>query len=72
MATTAPPGAESQALPMPPRGSRIMGLRAPAIRQNRWMAVATVMPGKQTTLFASDDIATKRKMEVDVTATEIH
>jgi hypothetical protein len=68
-------GDGEQPLRTPPPGARtnmmMASMRAPSIRQNRWMAVATVTPGKQTTLFASDDIATKRKMEVDVTATEV-
>ena len=68
-------GDGEQPLRTPPPGTRtnmmMASMRAPAIRQNRWMAVATVTPGKQTTLFASDDIATKRKMEVDITAIEI-
>ena len=72
-----PPQAEMGEPPLrtPPPGARtnmmMTSIRTPVIRQNRWMAVATVTPGKQTTLFASDDIATKRKMEVDITATEI-
>ena len=68
-------GDGEQPLRTPPPGARtnmmMASMRAPAIRQNRWMAVATVTPGKQVTLFASDDIATKRKMEVDITAIEI-
>jgi uncharacterized protein (DUF305 family) len=72
MAAPAPPRGEPQGMPMPPLGTRLLSLHTPAIRQNRWMAVATVTPGKQITLFASDDVPTKRKMEVDMTATEIH
>jgi len=70
-----PQPGDVEPLHTPPPGTRtnmmMASMRAPAIRQNRWMAVATVTPGKQVTLFASDDIATKRKMEVDITATEI-
>ena len=59
----------------PPPGARtnimIASMRAPVIRQNRWSAVASVSLGKPTTLFSSDDIASKRRMEVELTATEI-
>jgi hypothetical protein len=44
---------------------------APVIRQNRWSATAVVPLGKPLTLFSSDDITSKRRMEVEMTATEI-
>jgi len=70
-----PIGKGEQSMRIPPPGARtnmlMSSMMAPIIRQNRWAAVATVAPGKPTTLFASDDIASKRKTEVELTATEI-
>jgi len=70
-----PQAGMGEPLRSPPPGTRtnmmMASMRAPIIRQNRWMAVATVAPGKPITLFSSDDIASKRKTEVELTATEI-
>jgi hypothetical protein len=72
-----PPAAKGeQPLRTPPPGTRtnmmmMSSMRAPVIRQNKWSAVATVPLGKPTTLFASDDIASKKRMEVELTATEV-
>lgn len=43
----------------------------PVIRQNRWGALATVDVGKPTLLFSSDDLNSKRKMQLELTATLI-
>lgn len=43
----------------------------PLIRQNRWAALATVDVGKPTLLFSSDDLNSKRKMQLELTATLI-
>lgn len=42
---------------------------APVIRQNRWNATVIVPVGKATTLFSSDDLNSKRKMQLELTAT---
>lgn len=69
------PGMGEQPMRTPPPGARtnmmIASIRPPVIRQNRWTAVATVAPGKPTTLFASDDVTSKKRMEIEMTATEI-
>lgn len=43
----------------------------PVVRQNRWNSVALVAIGKATTLFSSDDLNTKRKLQLELTATPI-
>lgn len=42
---------------------------APIVRQNKWRAMATAEVGKPITLFSSDDLNSKRKMQVELTAT---
>ncbi|HVJ08572.1 MAG TPA: hypothetical protein VM554_09315 [Acidisarcina sp.] len=44
----------------------------PVIRQNRWEAMTVVPLGKTTTIFSSDDISSRQKMQVELTVTEIH
>ena len=41
------------------------------VRQNKWVAAVTVPFGKATTLFSSDDQNSKRKMQLEVTATSV-
>ena len=41
----------------------------PLIRQNRWSSVSVIEPAKPTTLFSSDDLNSKRKLQVELTAT---
>ena len=43
----------------------------PVVRQNRWNAVAVIAIAKATTLFSSDDLNTKRKLQLELTATPI-
>ena len=43
----------------------------PVIRQNRWNAVAGIAIAKATTLFSSDDLNTKRKLQLELTATPV-
>lgn len=44
---------------------------APVVRQNRWTSVATIEPAKPTTLFSSDDLNSKRKLQLELTATPV-
>ncbi len=44
---------------------------APIIRQNRWNSDAIVPLGKATTLCSFDGVATKRQMQIELTATLI-
>lgn len=53
------------------RAQMFRGPGGPVIRQNRWSATAVAPLGKPLTLFFSDDITSKRRMEVEWTATEI-
>lgn len=43
----------------------------PVIRQNRWGAVVIVPIKKPTVVFSSDDVSTKRQMQVELTATPV-
>jgi len=43
----------------------------PTVRQNRWNSTVPIPIGKPTTLFSSDDLNSKRKMQLEVTATPV-
>lgn len=43
----------------------------PTIRQNRWVSVVTIPLRKPTLVFASDDLVSKRQMQMDIMATPI-
>lgn len=45
--------------------------RPPIIRQNKWNGNVLVPLRKATTLFSSDDVTTKRQMQLELTATPI-
>ena len=64
--------AEITSVPAPsgtPGESAVPGI--PVVRQNRWNSVAVVAIAKATTLFSSDDLNTKRKLQLELTATPI-
>lgn len=46
-------------------------MRQPVIRQNRWNSGVVVPLKKPTVVFSSDDLTTKRQMQVELTATPI-
>ncbi len=43
----------------------------PMIQQNKWNSQVSVVLGKPTVLFASDEVTSKRTLELELTATEI-
>ena len=43
----------------------------PVLRQNRWMAGVLVPIGKPSVIFSSDDLQSKGKLQVELTATRI-
>lgn len=43
----------------------------PVIRQNRWQSNVIIVPGKPTAVFLADDLDSKGKMQVEVTATRV-
>jgi len=43
--------------------------RQPIIRQNKWTSGVTVPLGKPTIIFSSDDVSSKRTMQVELTVT---
>jgi hypothetical protein len=44
---------------------------APTIQQNKWNSQAVVVLGKPTLLFSSDEVTSKRTMQLELTATAI-
>ena len=55
-----------------PSGGENETLRvAPVIRQNRWSAPVIIAIRKPTTVFSSDDVSSKRKLQVELTATPL-
>jgi len=53
------------------RYSQIAGVNEPVIRQNDWSSDVLVPIGKPTVVYSSDDLDSKGKMQVEVTATPI-
>ncbi len=51
--------------------SEIAGVNEPVIRQNTWSSDVLVPIGKPSVVFSSDDLDTKGKMQVEVTATPV-
>jgi hypothetical protein len=43
----------------------------PMIQQNKWNSQVVVILGKPTVLFSSDEVTSKRTLELELTATEI-
>jgi hypothetical protein len=54
-----------------PAPSESVNPMLPHIRQNRWNGVVTLVPGKATLLYSSDDLNSKRKLQVELTATPV-
>ena len=53
------------------RQTEIGGVGEPVIRQNVWDSSVLVPVGKATVVFSSDDLDSKGKMQVEVTATRV-
>lgn len=51
--------------------TQIAGTGEPIIRQNRWDSMVLIPIGKPTTVFSADDLDSKGKMQVELTATRI-
>jgi len=54
-----------------PSGTDLNSGIDPAIRQFQWNADVLITPGTPTTIFSSDDVNSKTKMQLEVTATPI-
>jgi hypothetical protein len=54
-----------------PGTTKIDSALEPLIRQFKWNADVLVIPGTPTTIFSSDDVGSKSKMQVEMTATPI-
>jgi hypothetical protein len=52
-------------------GSTSTPMRPPMVRQNKWNSGVVVPFRKPTVVFSSDDLTTKRQMQVELTATPI-
>lgn len=46
-------------------------IHQPTIRSNRWSAGVTVPLGKPTVVFSSDDLSSKRTMQIELTVTPV-
>ncbi|HEX3663191.1 MAG TPA: hypothetical protein VHU89_17270 [Acidobacteriaceae bacterium] len=53
------------------RQTEIAGVGEPIIRQNTWDTTLTVPIGKATVVYSSDDLDSKGRMQVEVTATRV-
>jgi len=53
------------------RQTEVAGVGEPVIRQNVWDSTVLVPIGKPTVVFSSDDLDSKGKMQVEVTATKV-
>ncbi|HTX40683.1 MAG TPA: hypothetical protein VMD25_02555 [Acidobacteriaceae bacterium] len=51
--------------------SEIAGVNEPVIRQNAWSSDVIVPLGKPTVVYSSDELDSKGKMQVEVTATPV-
>ena len=51
--------------------TEVAGVGEPVIRQNVWDSTVLVPIGKPTVVFSSDDLDSKGKMQVEVTATRV-
>ncbi|MEP7363817.1 MAG: hypothetical protein ABI972_11225 [Acidobacteriota bacterium] len=54
-----------------PSGAEATPNALPTVRQNKWNSTVVLPIGKATTLFSSDDLNSKRKMQLELTATLI-
>lgn len=53
------------------RQTEIGGVGEPVIRQNVWDSLVLIPIGKPTVVFSADDLDSKGKMQVEVTATKV-
>jgi hypothetical protein len=60
--------AEISSIAEPNEGSHPGG---PLVRQNRWESNVVILLKQPTTIFSSDDLASKRNMQLEITATPI-
>lgn len=54
-----------------PAGREASSTLPPVVRQNRWTGNVVVTIGKATTLFSSDDLDSKRKMQLELTVNPV-
>ncbi len=54
-----------------PSASDSTFLHEPIIRQNKWDSGVTVPLGKPTVIFSSDDVSSKRTMQIELTVTPV-
>jgi len=64
--------AEVSSLPSEPAAPATIGApTTPTVRQNRWSSSIIVPVKKPTLIFSSDDLASKRQMQLELTATPV-
>jgi uncharacterized lipoprotein YehR (DUF1307 family) len=54
-----------------PTPNESLNAMLPHIRQNKWNATVTMPMSKPTLLFSSDDLNSKRKLQLELTATPV-
>jgi hypothetical protein len=54
-----------------PGSKQIDSVLEPLIRQFKWNADVLIVPGVPTTIFASDDVSSKARIQVEMTATPV-
>jgi len=59
---------EISSLANPPAGNEAS---TPVVRQNKWQSITQLPIGKPTVVFSSDNLESKGRMQVEVTATPI-
>jgi hypothetical protein len=53
------------------RQAEVAGIGEPVIRQNSWDSTVAIPIGKPTVVGSSDDLDSKGKLQVEVTATRV-
>ncbi len=53
------------------RQTEIGGIGEPVIRQNNWDSYMIIPIGKPTVVYSADDLDSKGKMQIEVTATKV-
>jgi opacity protein-like surface antigen len=64
-------GADISSLAGRPAGQETGGTRLPVVRQNKWDSTVLIPIGTATVVYSADDLDSKGKMQVEVTAVRV-
>lgn len=56
-------------IPITPEEAKSRDYYPPVVRQNKWTSPVVIPLRKATTVFSSDDVSSRRKLQLEVTAT---